>query len=116
VPPRLTPPESQLLRQVLQWLALKGVLHWRANSGGGLRRGRGGRTVPVVGNPEGTPDIICILPPFGRLVGIEVKAQGGKLRPAQEAWAANARRAGALVLCVRSIEDLVEAMRKEGVT
>lgn len=105
------PPESALLRQVLQWLNLKGIFAWRANSGGGLRGGR-----PVRGNPAGTPDVLCVLPPAGRLVGLELKSASGRLRPAQEAWRGAAERAGALHLVVRSLGQLVEEFAKLGVS
>lgn len=111
--------EADLLKQVLGWLTLKKVFHWRANAGGGLRRGR-----PIKGNPAGTPDVLAVVPwdvgdgaPFfrGMLVGIECKAGAGKLRPAQAAWKANAERAGVLYLEVRSLQQLIDAMEKEGV-
>jgi hypothetical protein len=104
------PTESALLAQVRQWLTLKRVFHWRANSGGGTRGGR-----PIKGNPAGTPDLLAVLP-GGRLCGIELKSKAGRLRPAQAAWFANATRAGALCLIVRDLRELIDAFAKEGVT
>jgi hypothetical protein len=99
------PTETGLVRACLELLALRGVFAWRANSGGGLRRGKGGRTVPVRANPAGTPDILAVVP-GGRLVGIECKLPGGKRRPAQQAWADNAQRAGALCWLVDDVGAL----------
>ena len=105
--------EADLLRQALAWLKLKGLFAWRANAGGGLRRGRGGRTVPVSGNPAGTPDVLCVLPPSGRLCGIEIKSRTGTSRPSQEAWARRATAAGALCLTIRSLDELIVALAGE---
>jgi hypothetical protein len=102
--------EANLLRQVLAWLALRGVPHWRANAGGGLRGKR-----PIKGNPEGTPDVLAVLPPAGRLCGIECKSARGRERPGQRAWRERAQAAGALCLVVRSLEELIAALAAEGV-
>ncbi len=94
--------ESALLRQCLDYLKLKKVLAWRANSGGGLRGGR-----PVVGNPAGTPDLLIVLPPDGHLVGAELKSASGKLSPAQVAWRAHAEAVGVTYLVVRDVRELI---------
>lgn len=109
------PTETMLVRQVLDFLRHHKIFCWRANSGGGLRRGRGGRTVPVRGNPAGTPDVLAILPPSGRQLGVECKMPGGKLRPEQAAWAANATRAGALCVVVYDVTQLQSILVAEGV-
>jgi hypothetical protein len=101
--------EADLLRQVLRYLKLLGVFHFRANAGGGLRDGR-----PVKACPEGTPDILMVLQPHGRLIGIELKAKAGRLRPAQTAWAENARKSGADVWVVRTLEELMALLKQEG--
>jgi hypothetical protein len=113
--------EAALLKQVLAWLKLKGWLHWRANAGGGLRRGRGGRMVPIRGNAPGTPDVLCVLPahgayPAGRLAGFELKSPAGKLSPDQKAWVERAESGGVLCLVIRSLGGLIEALAAEGVT
>lgn len=113
------PTETDLVRACLQLLGLRGLFAWRANAGGGLRRGRGGRPVPVKANPAGTPDILAVLPPRGgspggRLVGVEVKLPGGRLRPAQRAWMDNASAAGVLCLVVRDVAQLDAALTAEG--
>src|SRR5262245_43384863 len=96
------PSEAELLRQVLGWLALRGHFFWRANAGGGVRRGR-----PVRGNLAGTPDVLVALPPDGRRLGIELKTAAGRLRPSQIAWRAAALRVGVRVVVVRSLDALV---------
>lgn len=102
------PIETDLVRAVLQLLSLHKIPCWRANAGGGLRRGR-----PIKGNPEGTPDILAILPrPVpGRLLGVECKMPGGRLRAAQVAWAENAKAAGAWHLVVTDVKQLEAALK-----
>lgn len=108
------PSEQDLVRSVLTLLSLHGIPSWRANSGGGLRpNGRGGMR-PVQANPPGTPDVLAILPPAGRLAGIELKSRKGRLRESQVAWQATARRAGALIIVARSLNEVVLALRAEG--
>jgi hypothetical protein len=102
--------ESDLLRQVRAYLPLcRGVVWWRANSGGGLRGGR-----PVLGNPEGCPDLLLVLPPAGRLAGVELKAKRGRLRPAQAAWRDAVTAAGGLYLVVRDLDGLRAGLRAAG--
>jgi hypothetical protein len=119
--------ESGLLRQVLDWLTLQKLFHWRANSGGGVRPdGRGGWR-PIKGNAEGTPDVLILLParvhiypefshaePAGRLCGCELKGPKGRLRAAQKAWMEKAEKAGALCLVIDSLDGLIDALRREG--
>jgi hypothetical protein len=71
--------------------------------------------VPVVGNPAGTPDVLVVLPPSGRLVGLEAKSDSGRLRPAQAAWRQAAEAAGALYWVVRDVSDLDALLRGQGV-
>lgn len=126
--------EAALLKQVLGWLKAKNIFAWRANSGSGLRPGKGGRMVPVASNPAGTPDVLAIIPTatmahsagdgtggrvgwrtVGALYAIECKAKGGKLRPSQVAWQARAERAGVVYLEIRSLQELIEAMKDLGI-
>ncbi len=107
-----TPTESDLVRACLQWLTLHGILAWRANQipaplkGGGFRR--------FAGMP-GVSDILCVLPPAGRLLAIEAKSPTGKLRPAQAVFLDEVNRRGAVGLVVRSLADLEAGLRAEGV-
>ncbi len=105
--------EAELQRQCLTWLSLAGVWHLRLNAGGGLRDWGGGRLAPVKGAPAGTPDLLCA--GNGVTVFVELKAEGGRLRPSQEAWAKSAEAAGLCVLVIRSLQGLQDALRDEGV-
>lgn len=101
--------ESRLQAQVLAYLRHAGIPAWRANAGGGLRHGR-----PVRGNPAGTADVLGCLPPSGRLLALELKSLRGRLRPAQRDWLETMRRAGALALVVRDLDELRAALRLAG--
>ncbi len=99
-------PEAGILDAILAYLAARRVFHWRTNTGAakiGERFVRFGLA--------GTPDIIACI--AGRLVGIEVKAPRGRLTEAQEAWHANARAAGALVIVARSVDDVIKGLEVE---
>ena len=65
-------------------------------------------------NTPGTPDVLVVLPPAGRLVGIELKSPAGRISPAQRAVHETLRAAGAVALVVRSIEDLEAGLREAG--
>lgn len=121
------PTETDLVRQCLDLLSLRRVFHWRANAGGGLRVGSGGRMVPVMANPEGTPDIIAFVPSKTQLLGnrgvhtavfvlaIECKSESGRLRDSQKAWRDNAESAGVRYLVVRDVRELESVLTELGV-
>ena len=92
-----------------------GVVFWRQNSGvfhdaEGVRR--------IRACPAGTPDVIGMLK--GRFVGIELKRpkstgrRKGKQQEDQEKWQRNCERGGGIYILARSVEDVVERLRKEG--
>lgn len=100
------PKPNDLVRDALQFLKLKGIRAFRQNTGAT----KFGTRYVRFGSP-GAPDILCILPahgahPAGRLGCIEAKTGTGRLTPDQTAWLAAARAAGALVLVVRSVQEL----------
>jgi hypothetical protein len=105
---RGTNSESAIQGAILDYLLARGLVAYRINSGavktetGGFFRGA----------PVGHPDLVAILPPMGRLWYIEVKTATGKQTAHQQAFAAKASAAGALVTVARRIED-VEVVLKE---
>jgi hypothetical protein len=108
-------PESRLVTAILDALALqvKGGRFWRVNSG--RVRSEGGRLIQLA--PAGTADILGILAPSGRFVGLEVKVPGRKATAVQEEWAKDVRGLGGFVATVTSIDEAlgaVERARKGG--
>lgn len=78
-------------------LAAAGVLVWKhhVDNRAGARTGLG----------IGTADLICVVPPFGRLLGIEVKTKRGRVRESQERWLGAVRRFGGVTGVARSVEE-----------
>lgn len=111
--PRLTRaylpvPEAEVLRQCLDLLALRGVFHYRNNTGA-VTREDGGRKRFVRFGARGAPDIVAIV--FGRYVAIECKRpKGGRLSGDQEAFLANVAAAGGVALVVRDVADLAREL------
>ena len=108
---RLTPTEAELQRAIMDLLRAERVPAMRFNSGT-LRNPRG---VPVSfarwmdGSPvSGMADIMALV--HGRAVFLEVKAHGGKQRPAQVEFARWALAAGACYAVVRSAADVRAAL------
>lgn len=101
-------PEAVIQRQILAWLKESGLLHWRQNSGvvfAGHRR--------ILLGEEGLPDIIVIVPPAGRLLGLEVKSAKGKLRPGQLDFKKRCEATGATYKVVRSLTQAMDAVAEQ---
>jgi hypothetical protein len=104
--------ETQLQRELCDWLHSRGYFFWRQNN------------IPVFGRalpkytPRGLPDIFILH--AGKLYGIEVKrpsAEGereangralrkGMLTPSQAAFGYEIEDNGGVFACVRSLDDL----------
>lgn len=110
------PKESDILHLCLDWLRLKGALAIRVNSSafGGEYKGR--RRWVRSNDTPGCADILVCLPLADRAVfcAIEVKGPKGRLMPAQASFLDAVRAAGGLALCVRSLDELIAALRAEG--
>jgi hypothetical protein len=103
------PSEAEVLRQVLRWLELARIPHWRANCGSVKIAGRFIRF-----NADGVSDVLGLLPPSGRFLAIECKRKGGRVRPKQRAFLANVEAAGGLAVVVQSIDELAAALAPIG--
>lgn len=99
-------PEKVIQKEILAWLKDHGYLHWRQNSGNIFMPGR-----MIKLGYAGLPDIIVILPPSGRVIGLEVKSAVGQLRPAQAEFGAKLIAAGGEYVVVRSVMDVVNALK-----
>jgi hypothetical protein len=91
---------------ILDYLTLKRIFHWRNNTGA-FKPEHGGY---VRYGAKGSPDILAVLPPNGRLLGIEVKDVKGKLNDNQLAFKADLERAGGIYLVARSLDDVIEEL------
>lgn len=93
--------ESEIQKQILDYLRWCKVYAWRNNS----------RSVKVGGRlihfgKVGSADILGILKPTGRLLAIEVKKAGGKVSPEQQAFLDAITDAGGLSIIAYSVDDV----------
>lgn len=115
--------EAAILRQILDYLTLRRVFHFRNNSGAMVSEHNGKKRFMRFGMP-GSADIIGILSPKrflqfdgsyrtdegGQFWAIEVKAAKGKLSPAQESFRDAVIANGGKYTLARSVEDVEKAL------
>jgi len=97
-------PEGAVLSACLDYLALRGVLAWRNNTGAVRVEDRFLRFGRV-----GSSDILGVLN-GGRLLAIECKAPGKKPTEEQQRFLDDVSMAGGLALCVDDVAKLVAAL------
>lgn len=88
--------ETEVQREILDWLDKTGRLCWR-----NLNLTRYGKSKY---NPKGMPDIFCLI--GGMLLGIEVKAQGGRTSKEQLAYGDLLNRHGASFCIAYNVSDV----------
>ena len=109
--------ESDTVRAILDYLALRGIFAWRQNSRVVMLPGRGGKDRPYrMGGMKGMADIIGIVPctahgihcpcPGGKFLGIEVKQPGNKPTPEQLAFLQAVVKAGGFAFVAHSVADV----------
>ncbi len=92
---KLKPPElkeSDIKRQIQKYLKLRGIFNWN--------QWQGQFSVP------GVPDVIGILK-GGRILGIEIKRPGGKIRDEQKAFIDRINEEGGLAFVAYSVDDVI---------
>jgi len=100
--------ESDIQRQILDYLSLKGIFHYRNNTSG-IYIQKTGKYRPS--HSKGAPDIVGIVPDgSGRFLGIEIKKPGGKLSPDQIVFLDNIWKAGGIPIVAYSLEDVIRAL------
>jgi hypothetical protein len=111
--------ERDVLKACLDYLALRGWLAWRNNTGAFAGTHNGKRRFVRFGMP-GASDILGLIPnaPDGRcgvFLAIETKRPGKPPTEAQDAFLANVRAAGGVALVVHSLDELIQGLESEGV-
>jgi hypothetical protein len=96
--------EHAIQQQILDWLTLKRIFHYRQNSGG-LKKGN---HFVKFGAP-GAPDIVVVIK--GIYIGLEVKAYRGEQSRQQKDFQTALNAAGGCYFIVRSLEDAQEVLR-----
>lgn len=89
--------ETDIQRDILTYLKLRGITAWRTNSGYARRN--------IKLAPPGTPDIIGYTAQ-GTFIGIEVKKPGYEPSEIQKQWHDQARAAGCHIYVATSVEEL----------
>lgn len=107
------------MRACLQFLQARGWLAWRQNAGVLVLPGAKRRVVRM--GPTGMPDVMALRKvwlsqpagSFGHaeVLAVECKRHGNKPTAVQLARHAELRKAGALVLTVRDIAELADALK-----
>ncbi len=102
-------PEAGALKEVLQALGAHPAVAWceRMNSGAA----RIGNRFVRFGWP-GCPDVLGQMKD-GRLLGVEVKADKGRLRPEQAVFLERIRRAGGVAFMARDCRDVFRELGKD---
>ena len=111
--------ETDLVRACLDWLALHGILAWRANNTGIFDPTR--RCFRSFHGLKGVADVLGILPrtvrladggeaTFGSLLAVECKRPGQKPRAEQAAFLEDVAARGGIAVCVHSLRELEEEL------
>ncbi len=103
-------PEAAALREVLQALTAHSAVAWCERMNSGAAR-IGSRFVRF--GWKGCPDVLGQLKD-GRLLGVEVKAAKGRLRPEQSAFLDRIRCAGGVAFVARDCRDVMRELDKSG--
>ena len=93
--------ESDLQKQILDYLAWKRIFHYRNNSGAFVDSQKHFYRLGALGSP----DIICVI--GGQYVGIEVKAPNGKPSDHQKEFQKQLEAAGGRYVLAYSLEDVM---------
>jgi hypothetical protein len=93
--------ESDVLRQCLEYLAVKGIFAWRNNTGAAQVDGK--RFVRF--GIKGSPDILGVMPD-GRMLCVECKSATGRQTPEQRAFGEAVIARGGVYVVARGIADL----------
>lgn len=102
-----SPAHTNLVNEILVSLSTAGALV--INNKTGALYDRQGRLVSF-GQP-GSPDIIAIVPPNGRFLGVEVKTGQGRPSPVQKRWRAAVLERGGVYVVARCVEDAMLALQ-----
>jgi hypothetical protein len=99
-------PEAAALVEVLKALRAHPAVEWaeRMNTGAAKVEGRFIRF-----GFKGCPDVLGQLKD-GRFLGVEVKAQAGRLRPEQTLFLGRIRSAGGVAFVARDLRDVLRAL------
>lgn len=102
--------EANIQQSIRLALSEIGCLIWRNNTG--AYKDKSGRLI-TYGLCKGSSDLIGISPE-GRFLAVEVKKEGGRVRPEQVLFCEAVRRSGGIAGICRSAEEAVKLVRDAG--
>jgi hypothetical protein len=98
--------EGDFLREATLWLAERNVFEWRNNTGVAVNKETG--QFVRFGIPGGS-DLLVVVPPFGRFLGVETKAKLGRQSEKQKRFQRAVERAGGVYALAKTLEELKRA-------
>jgi hypothetical protein len=108
------PLEKHIQKVCLDWLNLQpGFFFFRVNSGAMAGNHKGKRWFMRFTSAVGCSDIIGGI--LGRWTVIEVKRPGEHPTEEQLAFLKRVRHNGGIALCIHSLEELIDGLRKHGI-
>jgi Holliday junction resolvase len=60
----------------------------------------------------GRPDLLVVVPPYGRALAVEVKSPGGRLTPKQQVMLEQIKAAGGVTVVAYSLDDVQKALEE----
>lgn len=108
----MSTPEGEVVRAILDYLAIRQIVAWRNNTTGMYDEKR--KAYRTNAGRNGVADIIGCLPD-GRFLAIECKAGKGELSPAQAEFQRDIIRAGGLHIVAYRVEDVIAVFKEEGI-
>lgn len=107
--------EAAIQKAILEMAELMpGIKVWRQNTGAARYVDKRGKPRFVRFGMPGSADLTGLVLPSGRRIEIEVKAPGGKLTQAQEAFGLGIEKAGGIYWVVRSVDDFRDRVESLG--
>ena len=100
--------ERDIQKQIMDWLKLKRIFHYRQNSGAQLASYKGKQRFFRFGY-KGAPDIVCVI--NGQYVGLEVKTSAHEQSLAQVEFGVELERAGGKYFVVHSLDEAIECLK-----
>lgn len=104
--------EQALSNAVMNYLSIKGILHYKVRNTGSIIHKRGGgicygRDKYAI-TQRGAPDILAW--DNGKSYGFELKSSTGKVRPEQEEWLSRFRDEGGIGMVVRTLDEVMNVL------
>lgn len=105
-------PEGAVLRQALDYLALRRIPAFRVNNTGVYDPVR--KVYRTFHGTPGVPDVVGWVPGTATFLGVECKAPGGRVSPAQQDFLGRLRADNGVAVVAYSLKDLEQALADAG--